>query len=125
MDKNNQISRLDSGKFAEIISNIPNLNEKDKNELAKQIASNDVELRKIAIEKMEKSLRAQGDMDNLIYFQQSLSKEGLYMINKQTFETGSGRMEIQIKGGDRKLIIPVLVIVGIVIIAALIIIFWK
>ena len=125
MDKNNQLSRLDSGKFAEIISNIPNLQEKDKNELAKQIASDDVELRKIAIEKMEKSMRAQGDMDNLIYFQQALSKEGLYMTNKQTFETGSGRMEIQIKGGDRKLIIPVLVILGVVIIAALVIVFWK
>ena len=125
MDNNNQLSRLDSGKFADIISNIPNLNEKDKNELVKQIASHDVELRKIAIEKMEKSLRAQGDMDNLIYFQQSLSKEGLYMTHTQTFETGSGRMEVQIKGGDRKLIIPVLVIVGIVIIASLIIIFWK
>jgi hypothetical protein len=125
MDKNNQLSRLDSGKFAEIISNIPNLQEKDKNELARQIASDDVELRKIAIEKMEKSMRAQGDMDNLIYFQQALSKEGLYMTNKQTFETGSGRMEIQIKGGDRKLIIPVLVILGVVIIAALVIVFWK
>ena len=125
MDKNNQLSRLESGKFAEIISNIPNLNENDKNELAKQIASDDVELRKIAIEKMEKSMRAQGDMDNLIFFQQSLSKEGLYITSKQTFETGSGRMEIQIKGGDRKLIIPVLVIVGIVIMAALLILFWK
>jgi predicted RND superfamily exporter protein len=125
MEKNNQLSRLDSGKFAEIISNIPNLQEKDKNELAKQIASDDVELRKIAIEKMEKSMRAQGDMDNLIYFQQALGKEGLYMTNKQTFETGSGRMEIQIKGGDRKLIIPVLVIVGVVIIAALVIVFWR
>lgn len=125
MENNNQLSRLDSAKFAEIISNIPNLNETDRNELAKQIASDDVELRKIAIEKMEKSMRAQGDMDNLIYFQQSLSKEGLYMVNKQTFETGSGRMEIEIKGGDRKLIIPVLVIVGIVIIASLMIVFWK
>ena len=76
-------------------------------------------------DKMEKSMRAQGDMDNLIYFQQALSKEGLYMTNKQTFETGSGRMEIQIKGGDRKLIIPVLIIVGVVIIAALVIVFWK
>lgn len=125
MENNNQLSRLDCAKFAEIISNIPNLNETDRNELAKQIASDDVELRKIAIEKMEKSMRAQGDMDNLIFFQQSLSKEGLYMVNKQTFETGSGRMEIEIKGGDRKLIIPVLVIVGIVIIASLMIVFWK
>jgi hypothetical protein len=109
----------------EIISNIPNLSEMDKNELAKKIASDDVELRKIAIEKMEKSMRAQGDMDNLIYFQQALSKEGLYLKNTQTFETGSGRMEIQIKGGDRKLIIPIVVILGVVIIAALAIVFWK
>ncbi len=125
MDNNNQLARLDSVKFVEIISNMPNLTEKDRNELARQIASDDVELRKTANDKMEKSMRAQGDMDNLIYFQQALSKEGLYMTNKQTFETGSGRMEIQIKGGDRKLIIPVLVILGVVIIAALIIVFGK
>jgi chromosome condensin MukBEF ATPase and DNA-binding subunit MukB len=125
MDKNNQLARLDSVKFVEIISNMPNLTEKDRNEIARQIASDDVELRKNAIDKMEKSMRAQGDMENLIYFQQALSKEGLYMTNKQTFETGSGRMEIQIKGGDRKLIIPVLIIVGVVIIAALVIVFWK
>ena len=125
MDKNNQLARLDSVKFVEIISNMPNLTEKDRNELARQIASDDVELRKNAIDKMEKSMRAQGDMDNLIYFQQALSKEGLYMTNKQTFETGSGRMEIQIKGGDKKLIIPVLIIIGVVVIAALVILFWK
>ena len=125
MDKNNQLARLDSVKFVEIISNMPNLTEKDRNELTRQIASDDVELRKNAIDKMEKSMRAQGDMDNLIYFQQALSKEGLYMTNKQTFETGSGRMEIQIKGGDRKLIIPVLIIIGVVVIAALAILFWK
>lgn len=125
MEKNNQLSSLDSAKFAEIIANIPNLNENDKNELAKQIASDDRELRKIALEKMEKSISAQRDMDNLIFFQQALSKEGLYMTSKKTFETGSGSMEIQIKGGDKKLIIPVLVIVGIVIISALAIIFWR
>jgi hypothetical protein len=125
MDNNNQLARLDSVKFVEIISNMPNLTEKDRNEIARQIASDDVELRKNAIDKMEKSMRAQGDMDNLIYFQQALSKEGLYMTNKQTFETGSGRMEIQIKGGDTRLIIPVLIILGIVIIAALVIVFWK
>ena len=125
MENNNQLARLDNVKFVEIISNMPNLTDKDRNELARQIASDDVELRKNALDKMEKSMRAQGDMDSLIYFQQSLSKEGLYMTNKQTFETGSGRMEIQIKGGDRKLIIPVLIIVGIVTIAALAIVFWK
>lgn len=125
MDKNNQLAGLDSVKFVEIISNVPNLTDKDRNDLARQIASDDIELRKKAIDKMEKSMRAQGDMDNLIYFQQALSKEGLYMTNRQTFETGSGRMEVQIKGGDRKLIIPVLVILGVVVIAALLIVFWK
>ena len=125
MDKNNQLARLDSVKFVEIISNVPNLTDKDRNDLARQIVSDDIELRKKAIDKMEKSMRAQGDMDNLIYFQQALSKEGLYMTNRQTFETGSGRMEVQIKGGDRKLIIPVLVILGVVVIAALLIVFWK
>ena len=48
------------------------------------------------------------------------------MINvKRTYETGSGKMEISIRGGDRKLIIPVLIIISIVIIAALVIVFSK
>jgi hypothetical protein len=125
MDKNNQLSRLDTLRLVEIISSMPNLNENDRNELTKQIASDDVELRKNALGKMEKSMSAQVDLDNLIYLQQALTKEGLYITHKQTFETGSGKMEIQIKGGDRKLIIPILIIVGIVIIAALAIVFLK
>ena len=125
MDNKNQLARLDSTNFVEIISKMPNLSDKDRNELSKQIASDDTELRKKALYKMELSLRAQGDMDLLIYFQQAISKEGVYMTSTHTFETGSGKMEIQIKGGDRKMIIPVLIIVGIVIIASLVIMFWK
>jgi hypothetical protein len=43
----------------------------------------------------------------------------------ETIKTGSGQFEIEMKGEDTKLIIPVLIIVGIAIIAALVIVFWK
>ena len=49
----------------------------------------------------------------------------MYVKTKQTIQTGSGSLEVEMKGGDTKLIIPVLVIVGIVAIAALVIVFWN
>ncbi len=54
-----------------------------------------------------------------------LQKQGMYVKTKQTIKTGSGTFEIEMKGGDTKLIIPVLILVGIVTIAALVVMFWK
>ena len=55
----------------------------------------------------------------------AMSKQGMYVKSKQTIKTGSGTFEIEMKGGDTKLIIPVLIILGVVIIAALVIVFWE
>jgi len=49
----------------------------------------------------------------------------MYATTKLEAKTGSGKIEMQFKGGDTKLIIPVLIIVAIVIIASLVIVFWK
>ncbi len=125
MDNNNQLARLDNTKIIDIITKIPNLTEDDRHELSLRVASDDVEIRKGALEKITQSQIAQHDLMAIMDELTALNKQGMYVKSKQTIKTGSGTFEIEMKGGDTKLIIPVLVILGIVIIAALVIVFWK
>ena len=125
MDYNNQLARLDNTKIIDIITKIPNLTEDDRHELSLRVASDDVEIRKLALEKINQSQIAQHDLMAIMGELTALNKQGMYVKSKQTIKTGSGTFEIELKGGDTKLIIPVLVILGVVIIAALVIVFWK
>ena len=125
MDNNNQLARLDNTKIIDIITKIPNLTEDDRHELSLRVASDDVEIRKGALEKITQSQIAQHDLMAIMGELSALNKQGMYVKSKQTIKTGSGTFEIEMKGGDTKLIIPVLVILGVVIIAALVIVFWK
>ena len=125
MDNNNQLARLDNTKIIDIITKIPNLTDDDRHELSLRVASDDVEIRKGALEKITQSQIAQHDLMAIMGELSALNKQGMYVKSKQTIKTGSGTFEIEMKGGDTKLIIPVLVILGIVIIAVLVIMFWK
>jgi hypothetical protein len=125
MDNNNQLSRLDNIKIIDIISTIPNLTEDDRHELSLRVASDDVEIRKGALEKITQSQIAHHDLMAIMGELTALNKQGMYVKSKQTIKTGSGTFEIEMKGGDTKLIIPVLAILGVVIIAALLIVFWN
>jgi predicted RND superfamily exporter protein len=126
MDNNNQqLARLENVKIIDIITKIPNLTDEDRHELSKRVASDDIEIRKSALEKITQSQIAQNDLVAIMGELSAMSKQGMYVKSKQTIKTGSGQFEIEMKGGDTKLIIPVLIIVGIVIIAALVIVFWK
>jgi hypothetical protein len=125
MDNNNQLARLDNTKIIDIITNIPNLTDDDRHELSLRVASDDVEIRKGALEKITQSHIAQHDLMAIMGELTAMSKQGMYVKSKQTIKTGSGTFEIEMKGGDTKLIIPVLIILGVVIIAALVIVFWK
>lgn len=122
---NNQLVRLDNSKILEIISSIPYLSEQERRELSIRVTSDDIELRKAALEKMTQSQIAHNDLIAVQGEISALNKQGMYIRAKQVIKTGSGHIEVEMKGGDTKLIIPVLVIVGIVIIAALVIIFWR
>lgn len=125
MENYSQLSKLDHNKILDIISTIPHLTDQDRNELSKRVASDDVEIRKNAFEKLAQSQIAQNDLVVVQGEIAALNKQGMYVKAKQTIKTGSGQVEIEMKGGDTKLIIPVLVILGVVIIAALVIVFWK
>jgi uncharacterized membrane protein len=125
MENNNQLARLENTKIIDIISKIPNLTDEDRHELSLKVASDDVEIRKGAYEKMTQSQIAQQDLMAIMGELSALNKQGMYVKSKQIIKTGSGQFEIEMKGGDKSLIIPVLVILGIIIIAVLLIMFWK
>ncbi len=125
MDNSNSLIRLDNSKIIEIISNIPDLTEEDRHQLSLRVASDDVEIRKIALEKITQSQIAQHDLLTIMGEISAMSKQGMYVKGKQIIKTGSGTFEYEVKGGDTKLIIPVLIIIAIVVIAVMAILFWN
>lgn len=126
MDNNqNQLARLDNTKILEVISKMQTLTDADKNELSKRIMSDDLDVRKSALDKIAQSNQAYNDFVTIMGEVSALNKTGMYIKTKQSIKTGSGTFEIESKGGDTRLIIPVLVIVAIVIIAILVIMFWH
>ena len=120
-----ELSKIDDSKILEIISTIPNLEESEKKELLVKVLSDDIEIRRSVLEKLSQSQIALNDLLTVQGEITALNKKGMYIKSKQTIKTGSGHVEIEMKGGDVKLIIPVLVIIGIILIAVLIIIFWR
>lgn len=124
MENSNQLARLDNVKIIDIITKIPNLTNEDRHELSKKVISDDIEIRKVALEKITQSQIARHDLQLVMEELSNLKKEGMYVKSKQSIKTGSGQFDIEMKGGDSKLIVPVLVILGIVIIAVLLVVFW-
>lgn len=123
MGNDSQLAKFENKKIVEIISDIPNLNDKDRHELTKRILSDDIEIRKNALEKLSQSQIAHNDLMTILGELNALSKQGMYIKSKQVVKTGSGSFEIEMKGGDTKLIVPVLSIAAIIIIVLLIIFF--
>ena len=123
-NNSNQIVKLDNTRMLETINGL-NISENEKQTLVKQLVSDDIQLVKIAKQKLFDSGLAQGDISNFLAELSSLSQKGMYATTTLEAKTGSGKITMQFKGGDTKLIIPVLIIVGIVIIASLVILFWN
>jgi hypothetical protein len=121
----NQLSKFENNRILEIIKTMPDLTDEDRRDLQFKMASDDVELKKQALKKLTKSQLAQHDLATIMGELTALNKKGMYIKSKQTVETGSGKFEIEVKGGDTKLIVPVLIIVGIVLLVALFLVFGR
>ena len=91
--------------------------------LINKMAENDVELRNRINEKIGDSKLAEHDMANILEMVQSVEVEGKFINVQQNIKTGSGNIKVDIKGGDRKLLIPFLVIGVIAVIIVLILVF--
>lgn len=102
------------------------LNKLDKEKQEKYIekhVQNVLDIDKMQQEKVLKSKVAEHDLavaqDNL----RGLDQSKKFYTHNQTVETGSGKIEIKVKGGDTKFIIPIVAVVGIILITILAIIF--
>ena len=58
-------------------------------------------------------------------FMKQIETENKVINVKKEYNTGSGKMELNIKDGDKKFIIPILVILGIILIVVLVVLFGQ
>lgn len=100
------------------------LTEEDKRKALIKIFDTNTELAKIKSEKLVQSYIASVDLDKLLYIVSEFEQKGKigYSINSKN-KTGSGEINVNIKGGDTKFIVPIIIAIGIVIITILLIIF--
>ena len=118
------LTKYEHGKLIEVIEQLK-ISDDDKKKLLNDIASNNVDLQKFAGEKLIKSGVAHNDIQFFLTKLEHLQKQDMYATTKLTSTTGSGTIEMQFKGGDRRLIVPVLALLVILIIAILIVFFVK
>ena len=101
------------------------LTEEQQKAYLEKLANDNVDLKKYANEKIIDSKVAERDMVTDIEFLKQIETENKVINVKREYNTGSGKMELNIKGGHKKFIIPILVILGVILIAVLVILFWP
>jgi len=120
MDDNNKLQKFD---IDHLPSFFKDLTEEQQKTYLERLSSDSADLKKYANEKIIDSKVAERDMAIDLEFLKQIETENKVINVKREYKTGSGKMELNIKGGDKKFIIPILVILGIIVIAVLIVLF--
>lgn len=118
----NKLKRIDD--YQSLPENYLNKLDKEKQEkFIEKHLQNTLDIDKMKQEKVLISRVAEHDLkvgqDNL----SGLEAKNRYYTHKQSVETGSGRIDINVKGGDTKFIIPIVAVIGIIAIIILAIVF--
>lgn len=90
------------------------LSDQDKRELAKD-----------AVERGIKNRIAEDTIATMMDAADQADKERRAWHMQQRVETGSGELNISIRGGDAKLILPILITVGVIVLGIVAIIAWR
>jgi hypothetical protein len=122
MSENNRLDRFNPEKLPTYFDK---LSKEQQDLYLTKLASDNAEMIKYASKKVADSKTAEHDMAVDLNFIGQLETENKMINVKRTYETGSGKMDINIKGGDRKLIIPIVVIIAIVVVVIFFIVFNK
>lgn len=120
MEENNKLQKFDLDALPAFFKD---LTEEQQKAYLEKLANDNADLKKYANEKIIDSKVAERDMVTDIEFMKQIETENKVINVKREYNTGSGKMELNIKGGDKKFIIPILVILGIILIAVLVILF--
>ncbi len=122
MEGNNKLQKFDLDSLPAFFKDLTEVQQKAYLE---KLANDNVDLEKYANEKIIDSKVAERDMVTDIEFLKQIETENKVINVKREYNTGLGKMELNIKGGDKKFIIPILVILGVILIAVLVILFWP
>jgi len=120
MDDNNKLQKFDLDSLPAFFKD---LTEEQQKMYLEKLANDNADLKKYANEKIIDSKVAERDMVTDLEFLKQIETENKVINVKREYQTGSGKMELNIKGGDKKFIIPILVVLGIILIAVLVILF--
>jgi hypothetical protein len=120
MEEKNKLQKFDQDSLPDFFKD---LTEEQKKAYLEKLAADNAELKKYANEKIIDSKVAERDMVTDIEFLKQIETENKVINVKREYKTGSGKMELNLKGGDKKFIIPILVVFGIILITILIIFF--
>ncbi len=109
-NKGNELKKLDQEEFIpEYFYLLP---EVKQGEYIQRKLDNEIELDKTKKEKVLQSKVAEHDMAVAQTHLQNLDTHRKFYTVTQKFEMGSGKVEVSIRGGDTKFIVPIIVAIG-------------
>jgi len=113
------LQRADLSRFLPV--GIDELPKEDQIAILKKIAEGDVEVRKELAQKLGQSQIAEHDIAVMIEAVRHLDHERKIYSEHAKGQTGTGSYDIHIRGGDTRFIIPILIVVGVLILALVLI----
>jgi hypothetical protein len=119
-----ELRRLDDSE-SKLPSVYAHLTEDEKRDVEKKLVDQDLRLREEFMRKKGQSNIAEHDLAVTLDAAERLSREGKMISLKDHGETGSGTRQIEIKGGDTKFIIPILVVIGLIILGLAFVFFHR
>jgi molybdopterin-biosynthesis enzyme MoeA-like protein len=99
------------------------LPEEQRQQLMLKIAENRIELQADAQRRLMKSKNAESDLAMMTEKIQELDHERKVYSVHEKLETGAGSIDVKIRGGDTKFIVPILVVIGCIIIGIVLLLF--
>lgn len=105
----------------EFMPNLPvgfdQLSDEEKLKIVRRIQEQDLEVRQEVMRKIGKSKIAENDLYTAIDVIQQMDQERKIYTHQSKGETGSGTYDLKVRGGDTKFIVPILVVIGVIILA--------
>lgn len=118
MNENKQhgLQKVDPRQVDQLLPvDLSGLPEEKRQELMAKMAENRIDLQTEAMQRLMKSKNAESDLAMMTEKVQELDHERKIYSVHEKFETGSGSMDVKIKGGDTKFLVPILVVIGCII----------
>ena len=118
MNENKQhgLQKVDPRQIDQLLPvDLSGLPEEKRQELMAKMAENRIDIQIEATQRLMKSKNAESDLAMMTEQVQELDHERKIYSVHEKLETGSGSIDVKIKGGDTKFIVPVLVVIGCII----------